>query len=210
MPKDRRNWRGIAVGVTAALALFALLIQLQQEAESDVKITFLGFTNQIRHASADLIVPSPRLVFSVSNASRHPVSLAGISRLYTAPIAQGRLHSYLIPSTPILKPGEFVIERYFMPADPPPWRFDLAYNNESFKDRVIQHLGGRGTFLGRSIAETMDFFSPTQKFRWAYSESIGGTNTLEAQETALFPTRRYHINAPPPAFKFEQPTNHAQ
>ncbi len=176
MRNDRRNWRGITVGATAAVAVFALLIQLRREDEPDLRITFLGFTNTTRRGISNEVVVIPRLVFAVSNASQYQVSIAAFKQLYPIPVHPSREDSYLMPATFLIDPGDTAIERRTFRPDPPPWQFDLAYSSPGLKGRIIHGLGGRSTFLGGSIGSVADVLWPTQKLRWTRSEWIGGTN----------------------------------
>jgi len=199
-----KKWRApLRLGLLAGLLLIAsaLFLNYSRKRKPDLEITFLGYTNVLLRASLEVAFTMPKLMFSISNSSTEQISIASISQVYPWSEYPAHLDSYLMVSRYSVDPGEAIVESMLLPTNDPPWQFKLAYSSPGFKGRLIQSLGGRGTFMGRNAGAIVDIFSPTQKLRWIRVELPG------SGKAAAPNSRRFHITAPPPPFKSEWLTN---
>ncbi len=181
----------MGLGVLCLLtALSAVVFLRSRETKPALQITFLGYTNIVLRTSLDSTITTEKGLFTVTNAGAAQVEISRIE-------IQPPLGLYVMTKSyyPI-DPGKAEVVTTFIPRDETLWRMSLVYFYPDPKKHLVDLFGGRGNFFGRNAGLLADVFFPTQKLHWAHSEWI--TNPIP---------RRYNINAPPPPFRFESPTN---
>ena len=206
------NRRKIAVGLGVLClltALSAVVFRLSRQRKPELQIAFLGYTNVLLRASGQQSFTITKRLFIVTNAGVTQIEIASIHQLYPISAISGHFDSYLMMPTSRIDPGKADVATSYLSTNQTPWRISLAYAYPDPKKRLVDFWGGRGNFFGRKVGYFADAFFPTQKLHWAHSEWITNTGlhrTHWGWNTNTTP-RRYHINAPPPPFRFESPTN---
>jgi len=189
MPKGRRRLVLIALVVIACGG--ALLTWIWEREESpEVKLVFLGYTNELIGVynlgpSFEVSSWTPKAIIGITNGGETPI----LPIPWSKGVKLGANGKYLYAPQALIPPGAMNTTTSHLSTSDNGFEATFAYTRLSRIAKLINQL--KSSSIG-SIARVL----PSPQLQWA--QSVWVTNPP--------PEKRFHIDAPPPPFKFEPPS----